>query len=37
MNDPVAGYVYWYYIGAVVLLALVGAGFYKWFQCSKEH
>ena len=37
MNDPVAGYVYWYYIGSVILLALVSAGFYKWYQSCKEH
>ena len=28
MNDPVAGYVYWYYIGAVVLLAIIASSWY---------
>jgi hypothetical protein len=37
MNDPVAGYLYWYYIGTVILLALLSAAAYKWFQYSKEN
>lgn len=37
MNDPVAQYVYWYYIGGVVLLALLSAGIYKWYQTTNSH
>ena len=33
MNDPVAGYVYWYYLGGVVLLAIVSA---SWLYCYRN-
>lgn len=37
MNDPVIQYVYWYYVGGIVLLALLSLGFYKWYQNNKQH
>ena len=37
MNDPVFQYVYWYYLGAVILLALLSIGVYKWYQSNQQH